>query len=89
VREICGISDESSEIVKRHLSQIFWSTLFITHYGLPANHFALHREHLFACPSLNILHHCLTVSSLIHFGHKLLCISAALMFLARRKWITA
>jgi hypothetical protein len=32
-----------------------------------ADHFALHLEHLFACPYLNILHHCVTVSSLITY----------------------
>jgi hypothetical protein len=29
----------------------------ITHYRWPADRFAVHREHLFARPSLNILHH--------------------------------
>jgi hypothetical protein len=39
----------------------------ITHYRRPADHFALHREHLFARQSSNILHHCLAVPSLITF----------------------
>jgi hypothetical protein len=30
-----------------------------------ADHFAIHCKHLLPCPSLNILHHCLTVRSLI------------------------
>jgi hypothetical protein len=35
------------------------------HHSLQmADHFVLHREHLFDRPSLNILHHCLMVLSL-------------------------
>jgi hypothetical protein len=64
VPELCGNSHESSEIVKRHLSQISWSTLQM------ADHFALHHEHLLAHLStfctivLQFLHS-------LHFGHKL------------------
>jgi hypothetical protein len=49
VSEICKNSQESSEIVKRCLSQTFWSTIW-TRSSLTTNtgHFALHREHLFA-----------------------------------------
>jgi hypothetical protein len=67
--EICGDSHETSEIVKRRLSQMFWSTLnkTITLYRWPADHFALLRENLFPYTSLNILCHCLTVPSLFTF----------------------
>lgn len=39
----------------------------ISHYRWPADHFAVHREFLFARPSLNILHQCLIVPSLMTF----------------------
>jgi hypothetical protein len=43
VREMCGNSHESVEILKRCLSQVVGQ-----HYTLQmANHFALHHEHLF------------------------------------------
>jgi hypothetical protein len=50
MREICGNAHESSEIEKRRLSQFLVSTLnkIITQYRRAADHFALHREHLFA-----------------------------------------
>jgi hypothetical protein len=38
------------------------------HHSLQmADHFTVHREHLFAHPSWNILHHCLAVPSHITF----------------------
>jgi hypothetical protein len=74
VREICGNSHESSEIVKRRLSQIFGQHFEQDHYSLQmADHFALHREHLFAqlwafyTIVLQLLHS-------LRFGHKPLII---------------
>jgi hypothetical protein len=68
VCEICGNSHESSEIAKHYLSQIFGQRFEQDRHSLQmADHFALHHEHLFVCPSLNILHHCFKVPSLIIF----------------------
>jgi hypothetical protein len=47
-REICGNSHGSSEIMERHLSQIFWSILWRSSLTTDGGHFALLREHLFA-----------------------------------------
>jgi hypothetical protein len=58
----CGNSHEISEILKCRLSHRFSQHFerIITHYKWSAYHFALHREHLFAHKSLNIVHHCLS-----------------------------
>jgi hypothetical protein len=49
MREMFGHSHESSEIVKRHLSQILGQHFEQDHHSLQmVNHFALHHEHLFA-----------------------------------------
>jgi hypothetical protein len=74
VCEICGDSQESSEIVKRHLSQIFGQHFEQDHHSIQmADHFAFHNEHLFV--------HLWTFSTIVleflhslRFGHKLLCI---------------
>jgi hypothetical protein len=48
VGEISGNSHESSEIVKHRLSQNFGQHFEQDHHSLQiADHFALHREHLF------------------------------------------
>jgi hypothetical protein len=49
VREICGNSHETSEIVKRRLSQIFCRHFIQDHHSLKmAEHFALYREYFFS-----------------------------------------
>jgi hypothetical protein len=93
VRESCGNSHKSSEVVKCCLSHIFCQHFEQDYHSLQmADHFALRYEHLFAHPSLNILHRHHTVPSLITFWpktvHNSWWISAVLMFLAWRKRIT-
>jgi hypothetical protein len=72
-------------------SQIFWST-FWTRSPLITDCWPLHSSSWTSVwPSLNILHHCLSVPSLLTFWpqnvHNSQWISAALMFLTWGKWI--
>jgi hypothetical protein len=60
VHKICGNSHENSETVKHHLP--LW-TRSCTTDGWPLRS----SSWTSVCPSLNILHHCLTVPSLITF----------------------
>jgi hypothetical protein len=61
----------------------------IIHYTWLVDHFTLHRKHLFARPSLNILDHCSATHYILpQTVHNSRCISAALKFLTWRKRIT-
>jgi hypothetical protein len=73
MNEICGNSCESSEIVKRRLSEILWSTLW-TRSSLTTDGWPLHSSSsTFVHPSLNILHLFLKSS----FTHDILAVNRA------------
>jgi hypothetical protein len=86
-------ANEISEIVKRHLSQIFLVNALnknTTHYRWPTDHFALHRECLFS----RLWTFYTTALQFFTFrpqtaAHNSRWTSAALVFLARSTWTTA